>query len=167
MRVLRRPKFSQGQAFAAQRTEGARGLRSGRSGHPQIAHHAPILVFEDVAMVGKFPDDRRSGWTEPVAANRLRCGLNRPSRLELAAAPRRFDRRLADVAGFDPDPGVGRRICWFEKGPILTILDANLTAVEMLFSCFVIRQTRVAQRTGTLPFRGLQAMPRLVTLVLR
>lgn len=103
MRVLRRPKFSQGQAFAAQRTEGARGLRSGRSGHPQIAHHAPILVFEDVAMVGKFPDDRRSGWTEPVAANRVRRGLNRPSRLELAAAPRRFDRRLADVAGFDPD----------------------------------------------------------------
>ena len=54
-----------------------------------------------------------------------------------------------------PIPGVGRRICWFEKGPILTILDANLTAVEMLFSCFVIRQTRVAQRTGTLTFRGL------------
>ena len=54
-------------------------------------------------MVGKFPDDRRSEWTELVAANRVRRGLNRPSRLELAAAPRRFDRRLADVAGFDPD----------------------------------------------------------------
>ena len=87
-------------------------------------------------MVGKFPDDRRSGWTEPVAANRVRRCLNRPSRMKLAATPRMFDRRLADVAGFDPIPGGGRRICWFEKGPILTILDANLTAVEMLFSRF-------------------------------
>ena len=167
MRVLRRPKFSQGQAFAAQRTEGARGLPVRAQRSPA---DCPSCLHPRVRGCGNGREiSRRSpfGWTEPVAANRVRCCLNRPSRLELAAAPRRFDRRLADVAGFDPDPGVGRRICWLEKGPILTILDTNLTAVEMLFSCFVIRQTRVAQRTGTLPFRGLQAMPRLVTLVLR
>ena len=52
-------------------------------------------------------------------------------------------------------------------GPKLTILDANLTAVEMLFSCFVIRQTRAAQRAKTLSFRGWQSPPRPVTLVLR
>jgi hypothetical protein len=46
----------------------------------------------------------------------------------------------------------------------LTILDANLTAVEMLFSCFVIRQTRVDRSARRLAFRGLQARSRLVTL---
>ena len=64
-------------------------------------------------------------------------------------------------------PASNRRICKFEKSSKLTILDANLTAVEMLFSCFVLRQTRVAQRAKTLSFRGWQATPRLVKLVLR
>ena len=167
MRVLRRPKFSQGQAFAAQRTEGARGLRSGR----KVTRRLPIMPPSSCSRMwqwrGNLPTIAVPGGRNRLPQTESVVVLNRPSRLELAAAPRRFGRRLADVAGFDPDPGVGRRICWFEKGPILTILDANLTAVEMLFSCFVIRQTRVAQRTGTLTFRGLQAMSRLVTLVLR
>ena len=64
-------------------------------------------------------------------------------------------------------PASNRRICKFEKSSKLTIRDANLTAVEMLFSCFVLRQTRVAQRAKTLSLRGWQATPRLVTLVLR
>ena len=64
-------------------------------------------------------------------------------------------------------PASNRRIRKFEKSSKLTILDANLTAVEMLFSCFVLRQTRVAQRAKTLSFRGWQATPRLVKLVLR
>ena len=118
-------------------------------------------------MAGKFADDRRSGWTEPVAANRVRCCLNRPRGWSWQRLREGLIVGLPMWQALTPIPGVGRRICWFEKGPILTILDANLTAVEMLFSCFVIRQTRVAQRTGTLTFRGLQAMPRLVTLVLR
>ena len=51
-------------------------------------------------------------------------------------------------------PASNRRIREFGKSPKLTILDANLTAVEMLFSCFVLRQTRVAQRAKTPSFRG-------------
>jgi len=60
-----------------------------------------------------------------------------------------------------------RRIRGFEKSSKLTILDANLTAVEMLFSCFVIRQTPLAQRAKTFCFGGLQATLRLVKLVIR
>jgi len=64
-------------------------------------------------------------------------------------------------------PASGERIRRFERSSKLTILDANLTAVEMLFGCFVIRQRRVARRAKTLSFSVLQATPRLVTLVLR